>query len=435
MLEDTWELIGLLFINFIFLFVISRIYNKKIKYFGVNFISGLLFVTVSIFLTDKAIIPNFEFTKYFRVIFVLLYLCISNKLVFNKNIRKTIVSTLMAYIILTISEMLVVAIFTLLNEGLLMKLSKYADFIIGIAELLLSIKIGPYRFVYDKLLKYTNQIRFYKTILGILIIFILFFCPYIIIYYNKNVALVLLFLILIFLYFLILMLNEFKIRHDLFSTKEKYDNTLSSLIEYEKMIDKYRIDNHENKNQFLMIRNMVKRKEEGIENYIDKLVNNKMKDDDELLMKVSVIPSGGLRATIYTKLLTMKDKEIEYTFEIDRTIRSIELDFNDELILSICNIVNVFLDNAIEEVVNHEEGYIAIEMTMDMDNLIISIGNTCGNVKIDRIEEKGYTTKEKGHGYGLPMVKEIITKEKRLKNEKYVTEDFFTQVLLIDIKK
>ena len=48
-----------------------------------------------------------------------------------------------------------------------------------------------------------------------------------------------------------------------------------------------------------------------------------------------------------------------------------------------------------------------------------------------RLEEKGYTSKGKGHGYGLTLAKSIIDNNKKLSSEKRISKNTFTQILKI----
>ena len=103
-------------------------------------------------------------------------------------------------------------------------------------------------------------------------------------------------------------------------------------------------------------------------------------------------------------------------------------------ILSVCQVIGVYLDNAIQAVTNIKKKYINIDMYLDDDNLVFEISNYYeGKLEINKIEEKGYTTKGNGHGYGLSLANSIISKNKKLINEKKLSDSIFTQVLKIKI--
>lgn len=200
------------------------------------------------------------------------------------------------------------------------------------------------------------------------------------------------------------------------------------------MMDKYRVSNHENKNQLLTIRNMLPKTEKKTIDYIDTIVENKLKDNDRVMHEVSRIPAGGLRGLIYSKLTYMKEYNIDYGLNISKELRTVDLidKIDENTLLDVCKIVGVYLDNAIQEVELCKEKYISIEMYLDIDEIIISISNNYeSEFDIEKLEDKGYTTKTNGHGYGLVLVKELVNKNNKLSNERNISKDMFTQILKI----
>ena len=72
--------------------------------------------------------------------------------------------------------------------------------------------------------------------------------------------------------------------------------------------------------------------------------------NEKLMMEVSMLPSG-IKATIYTKMVMMENKRISYKLNVDRKLRYVDFfdrDANIETSLNICDILSVFLDNALE---------------------------------------------------------------------------------------
>ena len=216
----------------------------------------------------------------------------------------------------------------------------------------------------------------------------------------------------------------------------KYETSISSLKEYEVMIDKFRVDTHENKNEFLTIRNMLKDKnnKEQVIKYIDKIVDNKIKDNEKIMKQTAKIPKGGLRATIYSKLCLMDKLKIKYNLNISREIRTTDLiNLDEDLVLKICKILGVFLDNAIETVKELKKKEVSIEMYTIDNQLCIDITNNFkGTLDLDKIANMKYTTKGDGHGYGLTLVNRLLEEEEtKLENEKSIHRDTFTQTLKI----
>ena len=216
--------------------------------------------------------------------------------------------------------------------------------------------------------------------------------------------------------------------------KEENKILINNLNEYEKMLDHQRISNHENKNQLLTIKGMLNKGNKKVIEFIDEIVKEKREDDEVLYTKTKRIPAGGLQGLVYQKMLIMKDKNIQINLNISKKL--IGIDFTDEfktINYDICRIVGVFLDNAIEEVIKAKKKEREILVSMYIDEYFtIEISNIFfGNVEINRLTEKGYTSKGKGRGYGLSLVERIINKNDRLELETIVVNNIFTQKLKI----
>ena len=136
----------------------------------------------------------------------------------------------------------------------------------------------------------------------------------------------------------------------------------------------------------------------------------------------------------------MDHKKIRIDFEISKnvTIKKFQL-ISQELYKKICRLLGIYLDNAIQAVESLKEKSIRVEFYLDpnsSDILIISIFNSFeGKVDIDRMNEKGYSTKGKGRGLGLAMANETIKEEKRISSETQIFKNSFGQKLKIQLKK
>lgn len=86
----------------------------------------------------------------------------------------------------------------------------------------------------------------------------------------------------------------------------------------------------------------------------------------------------------------------------------------------LCRILGILLDNAIEATKDNKERYVSLTFKYDSVNNrdLVVVKNTYSNknVNIDKIYEKGFTTKKQGnnHGIGLWQVMKIINKHNNL---------------------
>lgn len=261
------------------------------------------------------------------------------------------------------------------------------------------------------------------------VLFFMFYYEYVINAFAMYIIIAILFVV-----YTVIMLFYMKAMDNYNQVKERYTVSLKSLIEYEKILERYRVETHENKNHLNIIGEMKDIKD--VEKYVKTMLNKVPEENEKLLNKVSLIPEGGLRAVFYTKLMLMEESKIDYGFKVGRKIHVEDfIEMDDQCLLDICNIINVFLDNAIHSTILSSKPMILIDVTSDEEEIEIFISNSYeGEVKLEEVKKSGYTTNGDGHGYGLTLVNETLKKNNRLTNETIVKDNIFNQILRIKIK-
>lgn len=287
--------------------------------------------------------------------------------------------------------------------------------------------------LYNYLVKTFNNMKQSNLIMYFVITALLMTLFLVMTYMNLPSTIVLICNTFLTIFYIIIIVRLANIQENFKIVNNKYETSLTSLKEYEDIMDKYKIANHENKNQLLTIRNMIKAKDKTTVDYIENLVEDKIKDNEEIFYKTSKIPEGGLRATIYSKLCKMDEFNIDYNLDIANDVRAVDLiTIGEDVTLDVCKVIGVFLDNAIEEVNKLETKEIDIALFIMDNELCIDVSNNFeGELDIDKIDAAKYTTKGDGHGYGLSLVKKIIKNNKLLGNERRVDNNIFTQRLKI----
>lgn len=433
MLDIILSVVGALFIAFGSLLAWSILLNKKINFKDWKFYFFIIIITILL---------KFNYNNVLKFTINVFFLSLVVKLLYNQTIKNSIVTTFYTQIVGIIFELAysILAIYLFKIDFEVESLNSliifFADLFVS-AGIVFMVKMNFFKKLYNAIINMINKIQG-KTLLVILIPLIFIFNIYLEITFYKIGKLyvfvlngVTIFIIMLIIYRLSKKENEYT------KIYNKYNTTLNSLKEYEDILDKYRVSNHENKNELLTIRNMVVEKNQKAANYIDKLVKNKIKDDEKIMQEVSVIPAGGLRGLVYSKILYMKEKSIEYELNISKEIRTVDLinNISDSDMLDICHIVGVYIDNAIEAVIDLKDKYVNIDTYLENNCIVFEISNYYeGKIDLEKLEEKGYTTKSSGHGYGLSLTKEIISKNKKLRNEKRLSKETFTQVLKIKMK-
>ena len=374
----------------------------------------------------------------FKPLFSSTIIMIFNYSIYKENAKQSIIMSIFSQLIVLISELIYVSIILMLikvNEDMFAE--QYGGTIISNACIaLISVAMVNIKFVnkiYNKIIESTDSLKRWKIVLYSFIIIVIANILTALIYYKVSLLFLLLTNTTIIVIYTIFIFNYLKTNNNYVKVSYKYDMTLNSLKEYEDILSKYRISNHENKNQLLTIRAMVKNKK--VASYIDEIIEHKIKDNEKLMFESLVIPEGGLRGLIYSKMLLMKENNIEYDLCVDKILKTTDLtSISDDLMLNICNIVGVYLDNAIEAVKDLDEKYIIIEIYLDETLNIAITNNYKESIDIDSIDKEGYSTKGGNHGYGLSLVKEILDNNDDIENVKHITDDEFTQEIKIKCK-
>lgn len=405
------------------------------------------FKTIFIFIIFSILVRiNWEYTSsYVTTLFSYTLIATTNYyLREHKNVNKAVSTTFVYFLMAMVSELLISFILMIFMSGKeILAITNHFTH-----KNILSIVIytgtvfvayfSIFKKIYEKILEIIEKTKIVPVLLAILLFTTIFNMSYVVVYYNKNIIMRLFSNALFIIVYFILLIKSFDIKIKYKEVKTKYTNTLDALKDYEKIMDVYKVNNHENKNNFLTIRHMLGPENQKVKDFIDNIVDNKIMDDEKLNMESSNIPEGGIRAVIYSKLLEMKSEKIKFDLETEFKIRLFDIDsISDKTVLDICNVLGVFLDNAIHESKNlKDKAYIKVTLTMKNENLVISVKNKFkGAIDITKIDKEGYTTKGSGHGYGLSLVKNLLKNNKQLENKRKITKSTFEQILIIKPNK
>lgn len=425
------KIITAVFTSLMYIGMWKVLLDKKVNYKSIK-----TYIAIALF--SIIILLNFLYNnQYIRIAIITLVFMPFIKFFFKEKLSVCAIIAILSQIIDLISEMIFAFImgvlFNKVNElDLYMGELFTIWFLYGSNYLMVRIPIFKKikKFMEEKVENISN--KFFIIFSIVLLIVYNYFIS--VVYYKIDVVLLGVINTIIIIIYAILVFKFLITKSDYNEISNKYVNSISSLKEYEDIMDKYRVLNHENKNQLLTIRAMILKKEDKIPEYIDTIINTTIIDSENLMFETNKIPAGGLRAIIYSKMTYMQSKNINVTLDIEKHVRTVELiNLDDKLVLDICKIIGVFLDNAIEEVENIDKKEVIIQLYVEENDLCIAITNNIkSKLEINKIDNKGYTTKEKGHGYGLTLVKNIISLSKgTLENERNIYEDKFTQVLRI----
>lgn len=413
----------------------SKFHNDKINFNNIwLYISLIIMLIIGMF--------NYYFVNViFRMIVVMLLFCICNFLIFRRRINEVFVSTIYGQFLLTLADV-ICALFVMILFGV--NSSSISDNLLmtALGNLLISclfVFISSLSFIrkfYSKLVNLTDKIKIRSLFAFCLLVIISINYIMVSAFYEIGSILVIIINSILMIIYSFIVYRSIDEKNNALIIKSENKYLMKSLGEYEDMVDRQRVDNHENKNQLLVIKNMIKKNDKDVVDYIDTIVKDRKEDDEALYTRVKTIPTGGLQGIIYQKMLQMKDEKISFSLDVSRDVRKINLDgFSMDDNYKLCKIIGVFLDNAIEESLNIEDNCIMISLYSENGMLVIDIANKfSGSLDIDKIDYKGFTTKGHGHGYGLSLVKKILSETDVFTNERSIYKDVFKQTIKIKIK-
>lgn len=383
------------------------------------------------------IILNYTFVdNIIKVLITFLIMAFMCKILFkNKKFIECICIVFVVEIFIILSEfifMFCMSIVKEINNAELIQIMQgeiLTNLIISMIFLLILFSTIPNK-LYQLIFKFTDNISVNKMViyvsLPIVVITFIFYLSY----YNLNDYITLfvnIFVSLIYIIIIFLVINNESKYNKIHS---KYIATISELEDYEKLINEYRVINHENKNQLNCIKGMTNNKK--VHSYINEIMENKQSENKEILNQALLIPTGGLRGLLYSKMVVMKNKNISYRLYVDKKINSkLIKNISSKTILDICQIIGVFIDNAIEAVENCNNKMIIVNIYKLDDIVIEIINNFTEEFDINKIDKLGYTTKDGMHGYGLSLVNKILKANSNLLNERTIKDKMFKQKLII----
>lgn len=421
-------LIGGLFLTITLLYMTLSL--NKIKVFD----NKLKFILTSLILTTYLYISYMVTYGFIRYILFLLVGTIVISRLYKISIIQAICNLFFSWLIFLISECMLAFFINNIFGNIEFLYGSFASNIIITIIAITIFSIKNVRTMIEYIVKKMNNSKNSLIFILLLVLSLSFSIILYINYFNNNVSvnfILSLIIIIIQTTITILLFNEKNNSHII---QVEYEVLANNFNEYEKMLEYQRIANHENKNQLLVIKGMIEKKDINTIEYINSIVKDHREPNENFLYETNKIPSGGLRGLIYYKCLFMKDKEINIQLNIENSVRKIDFSkIEISLNRDICKIIGVLLDNSIEAVENLTDKKIKINIKYENKTMKISISNNfSGIIDLSSVDNKGYTTKGAGHGYGLSLVKELVLKNKCIENNREIMSNVFVQNIIIN---
>lgn len=426
----SWFVIALI-THILDCYVFSKLIKEKYS-FGLK----ILFIILLFSFVDYII--GYNYTGVLKSLVTNLITFLILKIVYDKTVSKTLIATLFIYLGYVLAEILFAVIFIIfLNIDSNFFVNGIGTIIVNLFVYVTYIMLFSIRFVKEiicNIMKWYDENKIFNLIFRIILI--LFLC-YTIIYsvlfnnLNDNKEIFVLFLLTGIILFVYGYFNEK-------SGNNKLTIEYTQLLDYVKTYEEEVVDKskkqHEYKNQLIIIDDMIPKTNKIAKEYLKNVLKN-VEDvtDNDWLVKLKNLPSGGIKGLVHFKIKKMISNKISVYVDVDKNLSRKDNWVNvDKNLEDISRILGVYLDNAIEASTNAKDKQIIIEFINNDDSVEFILSNSySGNINFNDLDKEGYSTKGKGRGVGLSLVKEIINNNKLLRQSRELNGKFYVQKLYI----
>ena len=186
--------------------------------------------------------------------------------------------------------------------------------------------------------------------------------------------------------------------------KHSYDNTLASIEGYALRDDM-----------------------PGLKAYLEEIIAEKSKNEAVNYFKLNFIDNPAITGLIISKMIYAEKLDVQFVLKVRTNAAGIAIKLSH-----LCEILGILLDNAIEAAAESGGKKISLKMEESEEAFAFEISNsTDAAPNQSRMWEKGWTTKDESHGYGLWMANELIAKYDNAVLNTTVEQHSFTQELIV----
>ena len=420
----------MLIISVAYIIMGKIIIKKKINY---SFQGLLLFILLVMVITYFQLFYN----TFIKTIPIFLLTIIIYKKIFQEGTDKSIVVAFISYSIIFLGEIIYALGGTLLlgeaffNSENLVKNVIINNLFMAIISIIIAKLISKkLKKIIQNIVEKRNVINFILCLIIIIILTLLSYKLFInnfVIDQNfmiNGTLIITAFIIGIYLFFQKLKINL---------VEEKYEYFVLYSKKIEEMVEKYRLLQHEHKNNLVVIREKLNKKNKDALIYINNLLEEKDLDQYSWSLELKNIPLNGLKGLLNYKINYIIEMNIDVDIKISKEIKSSVLKkLTSKEEKDLYNIIGVYIDNAIEATALSKKKEIKFEVYIENKEVCFVIINTYkGNISLNEIDNIGYSTKKEGRGYGLVLVKNILRSSKKFYQQRQLIDDYYVQKLYI----
>lgn len=431
MLEEFVNFICALMMSLYGFYVIKKITKSEEIISNIKNVLLILIVSISVVFIDKI---NHSGLSAISVFFlnVLIY-----KLIFNLKIEQSLISCGILMFITFAGDLLTFLIFSPFITAQESKSIWYIYLSSNILVALISIVVINIKIILSQFQKFYINISKNRSLSNIIFLVLLVMGLSSLVYnisktsifqfdYVVNTAIMLIFFSITYIYI--------KSKNNYNELSTQYDSLFNYVQNFEDWIEKEQLNRHEYKNQLAVLRCLTKEKK--VKDKIDEILDDSINVEGEVVNQLKSLPKGGLKGLMYYKAAIAQKNKINLTVNVSIENKSILNKLSEQNIRTLCKLIGIYFDNAIEAAKETRKKVVMIEIYELTDKVSIVFSNTFKQHKNfkDR-NKKGVSSKGEGHGNGLYFASKLISKNEWLEEKQEVIDKYYIQQLTIKRKK
>ena len=397
-------------------------------------------ITKLIILLFLLLIPALTYSSEYSSLNTLLVLCLNiiiYKIIFKKTILETIILTSIVMILSFVADILnTIIISTIINLSE-MRSIWYIMLIANFTACAIMVIMANIPFILKILRKIfftlqNNKIA--RTLLFMILIVIVFSIIdkslYFKFLFNKNIISELL-IILIFITLLIIYVRE---KHSYNKLTQEYDVMFNYIHNFEEWIEKEQFNRHEYKNQLAVLRCLSTEKK--VKDKIDEMLEDNINLEGKVIHELKMLPKGGIKGLMYYKSAIAQKNKIDLTVNVSIELKSLLNKLNDAEIKTICKLIGIYYDNAIEAASETRKKIMLVEVYELKDKVSFVFSNTFKkHSNFDDRNKKGVSSKGEGHGNGLYFASKLLEQNSWLESKQEIIDKYYIQQLIVHKKE
>ncbi len=148
-----------------------------------------------------------------------------------------------------------------------------------------------------------------------------------------------------------------------------------------------------------------------------------------------MLPKGGIKGLMYYKSAIAQKNKIDLEVDVSLETHSILEKLPEKDIKSLCRLIGIYFDNAIEAARETRKKKVLVEVYEIKDHVTFVFSNTFKKAKnFEDRNKKGVSSKGAGHGNGLYFASKLISENPWLSGKQEVIDRYYIQQLTITQK-